>query len=132
MREIEHIVIHHSASPLNVTAKDIDAWHRAKGWAGLGYHIVVEGKGKMVRGRELSKIGAHVRRWNKNSIGICVVGNNTKPRYKWRAVQIASLAEIVRVFEALFPEAETLGHRDIPGTSTACPGLDVRALLKGV
>lgn len=129
MRSISHIVIHHSASPLSTTLEDIDSWHRKKKWAGCGYHLVCESDGTMRLGRPVGKVGAHVRGYNLNSIGICLVGNNTWPNDGWTQPQIASLCEMLRSLSILFPEAEVLGHRDMKGTATECPGLDVRALL---
>jgi N-acetylmuramoyl-L-alanine amidase len=131
MRSITHIVIHHSASPLSTTLEDIDKWHRDKGWAGCGYHLVCESDGVMKLGRPIDKIGAHVFGRNRCSIGICLVGNNTFPGEGWTQMQIASLHEILRSLRILFPGAEVLGHRDLPNTATECPGLDVRTLLKG-
>ncbi len=130
MREIKHIVIHHSKSSLKTTAEDIDKWHRERGWAGIGYHFVVEGDGKLVRGREVSRIGAHVRGHNSNSIGICVVGDNAIVARKWRASQITSLVKVVDILKVMFPEAIVLGHRDMPDTNTSCPGLFIKELLK--
>jgi hypothetical protein len=129
MREINHIVIHHSASPLATTAQDIEQWHLAKGWNGAGYHLICEKSGELVLGRPIGVIGAHARPWNRNSIGICLVGDNTKPEESWREAQIKSLEEILRTLLILFPLAEVLGHRDLPRVATECPGLDVRELL---
>ena len=39
MRKIDQIIIHCSATPegRNVTVADIDRWHRARGFLGIGY-----------------------------------------------------------------------------------------------
>ena len=129
MRHINDIVIHHSASPLSTTAEDIERWHLTKGWNGAGYHIICESTGNLVLGRELEQLGAHVWGSNKDSIGICLVGDNTIATEKWTAEQIVSLRTVLTVFNVLFPGAITCGHRDMPNTSTECPGLDVRELL---
>jgi N-acetylmuramoyl-L-alanine amidase len=132
LRRIDYIVIHHSASPLSTTLEDIDQWHRAKipPWTGCGYHLVCESNGTMRKGRRIGRMGAHVRGWNRHSIGICLVGDNTFPGEGWTQPQIASLHEMLRSLRVLFPEAEVLGHRDLPKTATVCPGLDIRALLE--
>lgn len=129
MRRIDDIVIHQSASPLSTTAALIDQWHRERGWKGIGYHLVIEGDGRLVVGRALGVQGAHCRRSNANSIGICVVGDNAKPSCEWVAAQIATLRSVVSIFAALLPDAQVRGHRDMPYASTVCPGLDVRELL---
>ena len=129
MRPISHVVVHHSASPLSTTAQDISEWHTANGWGGAGYHIICESTGRLVLGRRIGRIGAHVRGWNKNSIGICLVGNNTIEADSWTDAQIISLGEMYFVMRTLFPDAEWLGHRDLPGTATECPGLSVKELI---
>ena len=132
MRRITNIVVHHSVSGFSTTAVDIDRWHRAppNNFACLGYHFVIEGDGKLGRGRELNRPGAHIKRQNKNTIGICVVGDNTQIKRKWRASQIETLVNLTDVLEVMFPGAVTLGHRDMPNTNTACPGLNIKELLK--
>lgn len=44
MRDIDRIVIYRSATPEGdqYTAADIDRWHRARGWSGIGYHAVIQ------------------------------------------------------------------------------------------
>ncbi len=129
MREITHLVIHHSASPLNVTAETIREWHMAKGWADIGYHVVIERHGNIVSGRSLDIPGAHVKGHNYGTLGICLVGNNTLREHEWQSVQTESLRTLLDIFAISYPEAIILGHRDLPNTATECPGLDIRELL---
>ncbi len=135
MRRIDHIVIHHSASPLPTTTTDIQRWHclpkkaGGNGWKSIGYHLICEADGKWVRGRPIGRPGAHCPP-NANSIGICLVGNNTESDNEWRWDQIDALKNVLKFLGILFPDAIVMGHRDMPNTATACPGLDVRELLK--
>lgn len=71
------IVIHHSASP-DVSAKEIDQWHKDRGWNGIGYHYVVRKDGEVEEGRSIKKRGAHDRGRNNTHIGICCTGNFNK------------------------------------------------------
>ncbi|RUU80251.1 peptidoglycan-binding domain-containing protein, partial [Mesorhizobium sp. M7A.F.Ca.MR.362.00.0.0] len=43
MRPIKELIWHCTATPegREVSVKEIDAWHRARGWSGIGYHKVV-------------------------------------------------------------------------------------------
>lgn len=88
MREINRIVIHCSDSDWG-TEEEIDKWHKARGWDGNGYHYVITNghvsscvkynkkfDGVIQAGRELRKIGAHVKGHNKDSIGICLIGKH--------------------------------------------------------
>jgi len=74
-RTIRKIIIHHSASPTSTTVEDIDRWHKARGWSGIGYHYVCLQDGTIENGRPVNKRGAHTLNHNGDSIGICVTGN---------------------------------------------------------
>ena len=43
MRTINRIILHCTATPRgrHVTVSDIDRWHKARGFAGIGYHYVI-------------------------------------------------------------------------------------------
>ena len=72
MRRIDEIIIHCSATVEGKAfyAKDIDKWHKARGWKGIGYHYVIDLDGKVEKGRPVEQIGAHCTNHNKYSIGI--------------------------------------------------------------
>lgn len=131
MRPIRRIIIHHSASPRDTTVEQITEWHKARGWDSIGYNLVVTGSGAVRSGRDLRVPGAHAKGANLDSIGVCCTGDNTKPEHAWSEVQILSLRAVVRSLEAAFPGCEVLGHRDVPGAATACPGLDAKELFSG-
>jgi N-acetyl-anhydromuramyl-L-alanine amidase AmpD len=99
------IVIHHSGSGFG-TAASIEAQHRAMNLEGLGYHFVVGngsgmGNGEIRAGyRWLDQLpGAHVAGaqgdwYNRNAIGICLVGDGRKRSFNGdqmqRTVQLVS------------------------------------------
>ncbi len=132
MREIKRIIIHHSAGSLSATAKQIRGWHMDKGWSDVGYHGVIEGDGEYHPCRPHEKVGAHAKGANADSIGICVVGDNTHPGREWRFVQIETLVETIRILRTEYPGAEVLGHRDVGTTATECPGVNIAELVKGI
>mgnify|MGYP002569076850 CR=1 FL=1 len=80
MRKINLIVIHCSATRAgqNITAADIDCWHRARGFWSIGYHYVIRLDGTIEPGRDVTLDGAHCMGWNQRSIGICYVGGLDK------------------------------------------------------
>ena len=55
-RRIDAIIVHCTATPpgMKVTVDDIDCWHKARGWKGIGYHYVVDLDGTVYRGRDKS------------------------------------------------------------------------------
>lgn len=130
MRKITHIVIHCSATPEGkvFTAANIDRWHKALGWNGIGYHKVVRLDGTIENGRPDDVIGSHVAGHNSTSIGICYIGGtdaNSKPKDTRTQAQKAALAKVVRDYVAKHPKAKVCGHRDFPGVKKACPSFDV-------
>ena len=76
--DIDEIIIHCSATPAgsNFNADDIDRWHKAQGFAKIGYHYVVCTTGTIDPGREVREEGAHCieRRKHSTYFGICYVG----------------------------------------------------------
>ncbi len=129
MRTINLAVVHHSASGTFTRAREIERWHLARGWSSIGYHYLIEADGKLVRGRPVEIMGAHAKDHNAQSIGICVVGDNTHGGRHWEAQQIDALRALCGMLQAVRPDILILGHRDVAPGETLCPGIDVRALL---
>ncbi len=128
MRSITMIVIHCSAVRPNQrsSAKDIDNWHKSKGWKGIGYHFVVRRDGTVETGRRLDEVGAHVVGHNRHSIGICYEGGYDsagEPDDTRTPEQVKALRELVERMHAYFPDAIILGHHDL-NPSKDCPCFD--------
>ena len=114
---------------MTTTAADIDRWHKGRGWSGAGYHQIIESSGEAILGRPLKRIPAANRGFNTHAIAICLVGDNTTLENRWVAPQVEKLKVLLSVHCTRWPEAIVLGHCDLPGAATLCPGLDVRQLL---
>lgn len=128
------IVVHCSATPpsMDIGVKEIDQWHKDRGWAGVGYHDVIRLDGTVEFGRQVNEIGAHVKNHNHESVGVCLVGGvdvDHKPANTFTPAQFASLMRMLRFYKALFPEAKIVGHRDLD-SGKACPSFDVTEWLK--
>lgn len=131
MRAIDTIVIHCSATPAgkDYTARDIDRWHKNRGWKGIGYHFVIRLDGTIELGRPLAEVGAHVKGHNKHSIGICYIGGGYKEPQDTRTVpQVHALRALALSLKSLFPDAKVVGHRDLYA-GKACPSFDVKSQL---
>lgn len=137
--EVDAIVIHCSDSKpsQNFTAKDIDQWHKAKGWSGIGYHFVIDLDGTIEMGRRLDQEGAHCKAagnsgksYNRHSIGICYIGGKDESgRHADTRTDAQKLALIELVYSLMdnFPNIkEVVGHRDID-KSKDCPCFNVKA-----
>jgi len=151
-RAITRLVIHCSAS-LNgrpVSAVDIDAWHKARGFhraptavlhwnptlKHIGYHFVIGVDGAISTGRSIDEVGAHVVGSNIGSIGLCMAGTDSFTSAQWLA-----LRNQVDFLTDAFTGIAVVGHRDLSpdkngdGRITSdewlkrCPGFDVAAWL---
>ena len=141
-RKIDHIILHCSDSNYG-NADLINRWHRAHGWRGIGYHFVILNgypneeshrtrrpqfwlDGVVEEGRPLENIGAHARGFNRNSIGICLIGKE-----QFTQMQFEALLELVGKFRqqhgncALHGHYELLRPDDPPKT---CPNIDMEWL----
>lgn len=126
MRKIDKIIIHCSATPegKDFDWTDIDRWHKQRGWSGIGYHYVIKLNGNIQSGRALEKIGAHAKGYNRKSIGVCYIGgvdNKLRPKDTRTPEQKKALIDLLNFLKLEHPEAEILGHRDLPNVTKACP-----------
>ena len=129
MRPINEIIIHCSATKegKNFTVKDIDAWHRQRGFKCIGYHYVVYLDGTVHKGRDESEVGAHCSGHNSFSIGICYIGGldaNGKPKDTRTDKQKAAIRSLVAELKLKYPDATIHGHNEF--ANKACPCFDVK------
>lgn len=127
-RKITEIIIHCSATAegKDFTVKDIDRWHRDRGFDCIGYHYVIYRDGTVHEGRDVDRQGAHCTGHNANSIGICYIGGcaaDGKTAKDTRTdKQKAALWTLLRELITLYPDAQIHGHRDF--AKKACPSFD--------
>lgn len=130
MRTINEIIVHCSATAegKDFTEKDIDRWHRAKGWNGCGYHYVVRLDGRVEGGREEAEVGAHCLGHNQHSIGVCYIGgcasDGKTPKDTRTVKQKAALLALLKRIKARYPQAKIYGHCDF--AAKACPCFDAK------
>jgi N-acetylmuramoyl-L-alanine amidase len=134
-RKIDKIIIHCSATPpsMDIDAKEIDRWHRNKGWSQIGYHFVIKRDGEIQDGRPLELIGAHVKGYNTGSIGICLVGgveegNVSHAQDNFTDKQWRSLRNLLKICKADYKKATIHGHNEY--ANKACPSFDVQYELR--
>ena len=121
----KRLIVHHSASALSTTIADIREWHLARGFSDIGYHAIIEADGALRYGRPLWVQGAHDAGQNADSLGICLVGNNTIPRHIWTLDQEEQLIRVMRACRLLYgPDFGFEMHREHePDSPTECPGI---------
>ncbi len=122
---IKYLIVHHSATARDTTTFEaVKKYHISKGWGDIGYHFFITPEGKVLPGRAENVVGAQCQADSMNfkSLGICLPGNfmNEVPTTQ----QLASLLNLLQKLMSKYniPKENVLGHREVNGASTACPG----------
>ena len=146
-RATKFLIIHCSATrpSLAAGAKEINLWHKARGWKKIGYNFVLRRTGKLETGRGIDEVGAHAvgpapegetgnNWWNENAIAICWEGgvdeDNLGPEDNRTPEQVAGLIAFIKFAKSMYPDLKVIGHRDVPNVKKACPCFDVAAFVK--
>jgi N-acetylmuramoyl-L-alanine amidase len=136
--KVKYLVVHCADTTVNmdIGAKEINEWHKARGWDGIGYHYVIRRNGKIENGRALTVRGAHVEGYNGQSIGVCLVGGAKKgaggkltPESNFTPEQWATLKDLLLGLTKKFPGAVPVGHNDLTDKK-ACPSFKVADWIK--
>ena len=135
MRRINLIILHCSATKItqDFPVESLEACHKARGFKTIGYHYYITKDGQMHLCRPEDMIGAHARRYNAHSIGICYEGGldaNGNPDDTRTPAQKHALITLLRSLKVDYPDAEILGHRDLPWVKKRCPCFDARSEYK--
>ncbi len=135
IRKITMLIIHCAATRPKqaIGARDIDIWHKRRGWRGIGYHYVIRRDGKIEKGRPIGEVGAHATGFNQSSIGICLVGgidDTGKPESNYTPAQWNALKELVSTLKAAYniPSKNIIGHNQV--SNKACPCFNVPAWVR--
>ena len=132
MKKIKYIIVHCTATAefKDFKAKDVDKWHKQRGWDCIGYHYIIDLDGTSEKGRPETKIGAHCKGFNDCSIGVCYVGglasDNKTPKDTRTNAQKASLLKLIKQLKAKYPNAKVVGHKDMPNVHKACPCFEAK------
>ena len=137
-REIKLLVIHCSATRCNVpfTVEQLRQCHLQRGFKDIGYHFYITRDGELHHCRPISEPGAHVRGFNRHSIGICYEGGldeNGCPADTRTQAQRFALLDLLTILRHQYPEAQILGHYQLNASiHKACPCFDCRKGVSGV
>ncbi len=136
MRTIRKLIVHCSDSPFG-DVREIDRWHRERGFALIGYHYVVcngyrtgksefstEVDGLIEYGRTEGMEGAHCYGHNRGSIGICLIGKTEFT--KTQLVKLEGLLTKLMKDYGLCPK-DVFGHYELDPGKT-CPNMDMDLL----
>lgn len=134
-QETKYIVIHCSQTrpSQKIGAKEIDRWHREKGWLKIGYGTVIKRDGTIEQGRGDDEVQAAVKGYNHTSFNLCLIGGAKEDNWKeeednFTGEQWESLkTELTRLIKK-YPDARIVGHRELDDKKF-CPSFDVRDYL---
>lgn len=128
LKKVKFIVIHHCQREID-SPEEIKKRHiHNRGWEDIGYHWLIGNKnplvenGKLYKGRDEKFIGAHVKMHNKNSIGVCLIGNLDKKPLTKKQIQtlIKFLKEKIKEYKISIKNIK--GHREFSRVTKTCPG----------
>lgn len=119
---------------MDIGRREIDLWHRDRGFKEIGYHYLIRRDGTKERGRADRIPGAHVTGHNATTIGICLIGGLNEqghPAPEYTDAQWSSLRKLIQELLIAYPGADVLGHRDFPNVAKECPCFSVADWLDG-
>lgn len=131
-REIKLLVIHCSATHCNVpfSVEQLRECHLQRGFKDIGYHFYITRDGVVHQCRPVLEPGAHVRGFNRHSIGICYEGGldqEDRPADTRTQAQHFALIDLLTILKHQYPEAQVLGHYQLSANiHKACPCFDAR------
>ena len=99
-----------------------------RGWADIGYNFLIGGDGRIYEGRGWDKVGAHTYGLNRNSTGICLVGDFNKIHPTSQQVDsVFKLIELGVKLNKISPDYRVVGQRQVMDTDS--PGKNLFALM---
>ena len=152
LSRVKWLVIHYSATPIerSVSLADIDAMHRQRGFAEIGYHAYGPRPGGWHEGRDVTEagrfeMGAHSQGENDESLGFCYEGGvrSAAPNTGFDSRTPAQIEAMIDWIDTMLglcggdgidPSLGpvVIGHKDMPGAATQCPGFDAGAWWREV
>lgn len=117
-RRINLLVLHCSATPQGVRylPAQLVEDHKRRGLSTAGYHYYITLEGDLYALRPVSQVGAHVKGYNRHSIGICYEGGldrRRKPCDTRTPAQRQMLRQLINELKQLYPNVMVMGHRDL-------------------
>lgn len=130
------IILHCSATAegKDFKAKDIDQWHKQRGFNKIGYHYVVDLNGAIEKGRADNEVGAHCLNHNSKALGICYIGglgsDGKTPKDTRTEAQKTALYELVDKLMKQYNISldNIFGHYQF--ANKACPSFKIETFKK--
>jgi N-acetylmuramoyl-L-alanine amidase len=127
-RFVNTVFLHCSASnsPFHDHVQVIRRWHTEKGWSDIGYHYFIRSDGTIQSGRDLEKVPAAQKGYNRGSIAICLHGLNEED---FTEEQYSALILLCEQINDAYGDLKLTfrGHREV--SSKLCPVFDYKRIL---
>jgi len=126
-RKVTRVFIHCSASDnaKHDNAATMDAWHKQRGWSGIGYHFFIRKNGQIERGRDINKTPAAQGGNNRATIAICLHG---LLKSKFTKKQLDALISFChQINDAYASQISFHGHCEV--SAKTCPVFDYKKVL---
>lgn len=126
LTDITTLTIHHTVTPDSTPIENIASFHvNERGWPGIGYHYVIKADGSIYQTNWLETKSYHAGTdapgdENLYSVGIALQGDfthNPPPQ-----AQLDAAHWLVTDLKSRLDIDQVLGHKEMPGAQTACPG----------
>ncbi|MCH2107051.1 MAG: peptidoglycan recognition protein family protein [Planctomycetes bacterium] len=129
--EVGTLVFNGSFSESAQAVRSIQRHHLdGNGWGDIGYHYLIDARGRIFEGREIRWQGAHAgdSRKNRRNLGVCLLGdfNHGVPTAESR-VALRGLLDDLREVHRL-PRSKVYLHSDL--SNTECPGRHLSAWVR--
>lgn len=129
-RRVSRVFLHCSAHDGEHTdnAETIDAWHKDRGWSGIGYHFFIRFDGTIEHGRPLNRTPAAQGGNNRGTIAICCHGGQNSKPDAFTQEQFDSLKRLCADIDKVYSGKITFhGHKEV--SRKACPVYDYKSIL---
>lgn len=131
MREINKIILHHTASCQLSCIEYYPILYNyhvnVRGYKDIGYHFIIDKFGNVKKCRDITEVGAHCYGHNKDSIGIALIGNYSKiqPSKEMRSALWNLICDLDYKYNngQIF---QVYNHSDF--ARTLCPGINASSL----
>ncbi len=129
MHVIKRITVHHEGwtrvpfDDFKSTAARLESIrnaHLGRGFGDIGYHYIIDRKGRLWQGRDMRYQGAHVRDHNEHNLGVMVLGNFNRQSPTDEQYQTLRRTLVHFMKKNRVARAEVHTHQELGPTS--CPG----------
>lgn len=132
LTNIDRVVLHHTAVAKSTTWQAVAQYHvSSNGWPGIGYHIGVRQNAGRVKVSLLNQ--PETRSYHAGTVGnnqgLAVVLAGDFRSASPTVEEVDVLRRCVAVARQLWPAIPVVGHGEVPGNQTDCPGTGLSAAI---